>query len=331
MKGINAMKKRMIGIFALLVVAGIAGGGYYYVSNKQSPEETYKQALSDAVSMNNDQLYGSFDIKSENTKFKGEIEGDINGKNGKARGDLVVDGKQDDVPITVDAELIVIETDKSEAYVKYNSVTSKDAQYNANVVSYFEPALNKWVKFTNEEEEKPTSFEEDGALASLDATAIFMPFTNLNEADKAKYVEVLNKYTVYTVEENIEDTQFKGLDARKFTVSVNKQAYEEFERELDSVLSTDSEFERLDSKFIDQLFGKDSILSANVYLKPKQAMIIGSEIAINLDDAVTETTFGSTVDKIDISVLIEDNRKANISVPSSSISEEEFQNLLSTE
>lgn len=326
------MKKLIVGLSILLVVVGVMGGGYYYyLTNKQTPEEIYKQALTNAVSVNGDQFYGSFDINSENTKFKGEIEGDINGKNGKARGDLVVDGKQEDVPITTEAELIVVEGDKSESYVKYNSVTSKNAEYNANVVAYFEPVLNQWVKFTNDDEDKPTSFEEDGALASLDATAIFMPFTDLNDTDKAKYIEVLNKYSVYTVDEKVEDTQFKGIDSRKFVVSVNKQAYEEFERELDSVLSSESEFERLDSKFIDLLFGRDNTLSANVYLKSKEAVIIGSEIAINLDEAVTESSFGSTVDKVDISVLLEENRKANITIPTTIMSEEEFQNLLSNQ
>lgn len=325
-------KKVPLIVLAVLVgLAGLGAAAYMLFFKQPTAQQLYRQSLENAVSVQSQDLFGSFDIDSGDTKVTGEFVGDLGGSESRLRADLSVSSESNGVPVSVAAEMISIgENDKSENYVRYKSVTSSNALYKPEIESYFAPTLNTWVKLAESSSETttPTSFTDDGALAAFDALGIFAPVAQLSEADQQVFLSAVDKYNIYQVDEAIESTRYKGIEARKIKVHINKDAFTELEKELSEALSDEAEFEQYETAYVDQLFGKDNKLSADVYLSAKSATIIGVSMEVDLDVPIQESTFDTILDKINASVLIEYNRQATIEAPADTITEEMFNALL---
>lgn len=328
------IKLALISTVILIAIAG-AIAAYLLYFKQPTSTELYRKSIENAISIKSDELYGSFDVSSDSTKMRGEFIGSPNSNEGRLRADLDVSFEQDDVPLDLSAEMIIIgkedenKKDASEGYLKYNSLTTSNAEFKQNVEDYFSPVINKWVKLDNDnDEDKPTSFEEDGALAAFDTLGVFLPITKLSESDQKIFLDAIDKYNLYQVSDKIENERFKGIESRKVRVSVKKDALLEFEKEVSETLSDDADFEKFDVKFVDQLFGKDNEFSADVYFDLDEPKIIGASIEIDLDEPVKEAEFNTSVDKVSTSILIEYDRKLTIEAPKGTITQTEMSTLL---
>src|SRR5690606_23473492 len=217
------------------------------------------------------------------------------------------------IPLSITAEAIGIEEgDVSESYFRYKSVVSSDPEYGQSLENYFSPAIDKWVKAdddASEDEEEPSSFIDQGAMAAFDAIAIFAPITHLSDADREIFFATVDKYNLYQVGEEIENARFKGVEARKVRVSVQEDAFTEFEREASEALSDEANYRKFDSTYTNHLFGKTNSLAADVYIHPETANIIGVDLRIDLSEPIDENAYGTKLDKINTSLLIEYDRE----------------------
>ena len=141
-------------------------------------------------------------------------------------------------------------------------------------------------------------------------------------------MNAVDKNGVYESGNNVQVTQFNGVNARKITVSVNKDALMKVDNELSQTLSKDADYKKTPVRFMDQLFGKSDRLSADIYLAPDKPVIIGAVLQVDLDRPVTETEFDTTIDKIRTSLFIDYNRDLVIKAPESSITEQQFDALM---
>lgn len=327
------MKKRNLfvvgGISIITIVVAVVV--YFIFIMQPTSSELYRTAITKAINVKSESAYVSFDIDSGNSKLKGEFVGDLSGDNVRMRADIDVKTFSNGIPLTISAELIGISRDeKTDAYVRYKSVSTTDTKYAATIVNYFAPVIGKWEntsKGDKEEKKIPTTFESDGGVAIFNAIGIFAPISSLSDTDQKVYLSALDKYNIFNVDKEIEKAQFKGIDSRKLEVSVKKDAFTEFEKEVSQSLSAEAKYDRLDSKFVDQLFGKNDILRATVSVDNK-GNIIGVEVKVDLEAAVTETSFNTTINSVEASVLVEYGRKMTIEAPKDAISEKEYNSLL---
>lgn len=324
------MKKILLMLGVLLFVGAAASSGWFFVLNKQTTDEIYRESIENALQRK--EGYVSYESVSDDIKFVGEIQGDlsVDSNTGNSRNDITVNTEDEGIPFSYDFELLTLAKDKNskEAYMRARSITSSSVKYKANVEEYFAPVINKWQKLSdNEKGDDKTSFEDDGPFSGVVVSAIFIPLVHLDEADRAKYLEVLDKYDLYQVSKKFEETTFRGIAVRKLTVSVNKDTLSEFEKEVESVLNNDN-FKRTSTTFLDQLFGNDDTITATVYLSSEENQLVGVECEIKFDKAITETVFNTTMKSIDTSVLIDSSRSLNIEPPKEFITEEQYNALL---
>jgi hypothetical protein len=76
------------------------------------------------------------------------------------------------------------------------------------------------------------------------------------------------------------------------------------------------------------VFGKSNEVSADVYLSPDNATIVGAELNLNLDTPVRETDFDTMLDKISTSILVDYNRDLTLNRPESFITEKELETIM---
>lgn len=217
--------------------------------------------------------------------------------------------------------------EQSEQYMRYKSVTSSDQSVNAAVAAIFKPTLDKWVKAEPSDDDSASTFETEGALASMDIFDIFAPVAALSQPDQSAYLQAVDKYELYSVNKQITPTRYKGVAARQIRVSINKDALLEFDSEVSQSLSKAANYQRLDSQFVDEFFAGKDTYAANVYINNANK-IIGVALDIDLKQPVTEQSFSSKVDKVSASMLFEYDRPYTITEPAGAISEDEFNNLL---
>lgn len=326
--------RKKIALLALIVVVIISAlTAAILLLQKPSSKDIYLSAVSDAVSRDSGELYGSFDVDSENTNFSGELLGDLQSKERRLRADISVSSVLDGtVPMSLKGELIAIEENEiSEGYLKYESVTSSNSTYRQNLEGYFAPVINKWIKLGEkkiEKGERSVTFEEDGALAAFELTSVFAPVAGLNKNDQEVFITAVKEYSLYEIDETIENTRIKGMDARKVKVSIQKDVFLDFEKEVNRNLSEDAEFQVFDSEFVDQVFGSDDMVTADVYLSEDEAVIIGVEYDIDLDEPVIESSFETRVERISVSFFIEYNQDTTIDKPKNAITTEQMGQLL---
>jgi hypothetical protein len=273
----------------------------------------------------------SFNVDSDAAKLRGEASGNLAGTSGKTRMDMDITSETDSGPMTTAVEVMsLVEEEKTDYYFRYKNVSAKDPLASQQLSAYFKPVLGKWIRtdVTEEEENRTASFQEDGASAMLEALAMYAPVASLNDKDRQTYLAAINKYGLYQVENQIENTRFRGIEARKLLVSINKETLIEFERELSSTMSEESRFQRSDTQFIDQLFAGQPTLTSEVYVAPNTDQLVGVAMNVDLQEPVMESSFNSVVDKLSASMLLDYGRKLNVTAPQQSITEAEFEALL---
>lgn len=344
-------KRLIVAIVALLVIAGAVAAYFVFLNEpaageatadasrtgtaagESSPsEELYRQALAAAVDFpSTEEISGSFDVDSGDTRFKGEfIASPGNWDKGNIRGEVEIKSSIEGIPVIMAAELIAIEDgDRPDGYVKYMSVTSPDIAYKQQVEDFFAPALDKWTKMADDgDEDDGDGFDEDGAMAAMSLVDIFFPVSTLSSADREVFLSAVDSNDLYQVGEDIETTQYQGAAARKITVTIDKDTLLACDREINEAISEDADFESLDTDFIDQVFGDSDSLSADVYLSQDAASIIGVSLNLKLDPPIDETVFDTTLKKIKVNISILEDGQLTIEAPSSFITEKELDALM---
>lgn len=328
-------KRKLMLIASLLFVGLVAVAAilYFTVYGRTDASALYTEALKHSVSRSQtDEVYGSFDVDAGDSIVSGELIGDVQGENGRMRATMEVDSYSDEVPISMTAEMIIIaEGSKSEQYMRYRSLSSSDVEYRDAVESYYAPVMDSWVAIEDTEDEtedEPMSFEEDGALAGMDALGIFLPLTGLSAEDQDVYLNAIEKYQLYSVDKTIESSRIKGIEARKLRVTVAKDVFKEFESEIAEALSDEAGYRKSDGLFVDQLFGNDDKLIADVYLDTAEPRIVGVEFAVKFDEPIHETTFDTTLETVKVSMLVQYDRSLTIEAPAKTITEDEMSALL---
>ena len=324
------MKKvLLIVIIAILVLGGAAA---WALTNRKTADQVYMNALERALTTQEKEPYGTFDLNSGDIQMRGEFKGDVAGESGDIRGDFDINFELDGIPIQTSIEIIGIEGETSESYLRYKSLTSDDAEYGDAVEEYFNPVLGKWLKADEDDtddEDSPWNLEEDGPIGVFGALGIFFPLSNLSDADREIYLGAIEKYNLYDVDSAIESQRFKGIETRAITVSVKEDAFVEFDKEMSERLSADANFERSDTAFIDDMFGKNNTLTAQIYLDTEEDRIIGIEQVIELNRTITETEFDTSFDKVKYSLLVDYDRPLSIEAPKDYLTEDQFDALLS--
>lgn len=336
----------VIGVLATVVVMCIAGIMYVAfakqpdskssdkanatTSQSISSQDLYRQAIENAVSMPADDIYVSFDVVSENSRFKGQLISNLKSGDGTVRADYEMNGESDGVSLKMSGEIINVEKDKiTQGYAKYGAVTSSDAQYGTAIESYFAPVLNKWVKLPEEKrEDEPTSFDREGSMAAFNGVAALAPYNSYSEADKQVFLSALDTHDLYEIDELIKQTKYRGADVREVHVTVNKDAFTAFDKELAAKLSPEADHKGFESAFLDQLFGKENTLEGLVYLHPSEPKIIGADFEVDLDEPVEDGSLGVVVDKVHVSFLLESSQKFKIDIPTDTMTEAQLERLL---
>lgn len=330
-KGKTAKIVTIISISILAIVATVV---IYLLYFKQpTPTELYRQSIINAISNQSETLYSSIEIESDGTKLQGESI--LRPDQGDNRFKVSLDQSYEfhTIPVNSSTEVIVISKENGdkkddlshvETYTKLKSITSPDTEYKQGIEDLYLPLINKWVKSDGaKHKDNIMSLETSGALAVASVMELFLPVSPMDENDQKIFIETIDKYNLYQVGNDIQREQFKGIDARKVNVSVNKDAYLELIKELSERLSDGDDFKKPNQKLIDDLFGQDNQLSADVYFDLKQPKIIGAHADIVLDEAVTETKYNTKIQQISFTVMIEHGRELTIETPEGAIDESE--------
>ena len=320
---------------APLMLAGCGSSdqaaGQEAASKEATAKDLYREALANALSVDQ-KISGSFNVDSGATKFKGDFSGSPSGNDARVRGTMDISSDARGLPLSMSAELVGIgkgTKDKVDKYLRFTAVTTSRSAYKQKVQETFAPVLNKWVKMNDDSSpDEPSTLEKDGAGAALDLLDFYAPLVSLSDSDKDIFLSSVDRNNLYEVADGIEKTQYKGVEARKVRVSVNKDALLKVEDEVAAAISKESNFEASDPQFIDEVFGKRGKLTANVYLSPDSAKIIGVEIHLDLDKPIDETQFDTTLDKITTSILVNYDRELAIIPPDSFITEDEMNALM---
>lgn len=328
------MKKLIITVSTVLLLAAASAALYYFVLRPPTASELYRTSITKAISIDaKTQPYLSFDIRAGDQTYKGQAKGDIAGDNSMVSLDFDVKTTSDDVSMQLRAQAITIATKgkPDEGYVRYTSISSPDESYAQYIDDYFRASNDKWVKMSDtNNEDKPTSFEDDGPIAVFDFVGVFTPIFSLNAGDREIFLKAIEKYHLYTLSETIEQSQFRGIQVRKLQVSIRKDDFMEFEKEVSQSLSKEADFTRLDDDFVDQAFGADNQLRADVYIDAKKPVIVGVDMNVKLLKPVTENTFQTTIGTISTSVLIDNSRNFTVEAPKDYISQDQYNALLGT-
>ena len=158
--------------------------------------------------------------------------------------------------------------------------------------------------------------------------SVFDPLVSLNADDQMLYLSTIDKYDSYEVAEGIEQTQFDGVAARKIRVSVNRQAFIQVDKELGEGMSADAGFQISDPKYTDAVFGGSDTFSADVYLDPNSATIIGVSLVLTFDTPIVESTFDTTMSRINTSLSVDYTTKKTIEPPASFFTEQQMDSLM---
>lgn len=296
-------------------------------SSGPNGRDLFREALANALSVDENNLSGNFEVDGGAEKLKGEFSGT------RMRGNMEINGSMDGVPVSMSMDAIFIGTgtkDKVEEFAKITSLTTSNSLYRQDLQSYFAPAINKWVKSNDDgTPDEPTTFEMDGAFAALNLIDWYAPLVSLSDSDKNIFLTSVDKNNLYEVGNNIEKTQYKGVEARKIQVSINRDALVKVDKEVSDTISKESGFRPSDSKFIDEAFGKNSKLSADVYLATDSARIIGVTVHINFDKPITDSETEAVLYEITASVLVYYKQGPAINPPDSFMTEAEMDALMS--
>lgn len=324
-------KKLLAGLGVLVLVVGAAVATYALVLNKQDAASLYREAVANALATTAEEPYGALTIETENIDLNGEFKGLVTGGDGSGKFEFKTESSFDGIPVKLSAEMLSLtENDKDNTYFRYRSISTDNEQFSGLLNEYFEPVINVWTKAPDtEDEEDATSFEDDGPLAVVSLLGMYAPITNSSEKDQQTYLSLMDKYDLYQVGETVEETTFKGTDARKLQVSIKKEALLAFEKEAVQQLSEDEDYEQLSEEFVDQAFGESGILRADVYLSPDEAVITGVYLETELSEEVQENAFETKMREISSSLLIDYDRDFKVEAPTDAVSEEAFSQLLS--
>ncbi|MHB8858150.1 MAG: hypothetical protein ACYC6Z_01500 [Thermoleophilia bacterium] len=323
-----------IGVAALIAISGCQtsneGTASQSASTAASSQDLFRQALANTLSAASKDVSGSFDIDSGAVKLNAKFAGPASGKNGRLQADMEVNSVMQGVPVTMAMQIIAIENQgKSDEYAMFKNVSSSESSYKQKIESYFAPAIGKWTKMAGtDHQNQPSTFAKDGPLAVSDLLSVFDPLYSLNEDDQKIFLSSVDKNNLYVVDETIENTQFKGLDARRIRVSINKDAFVNVDKEVSGAVSNASDWKTSDPKYADQVFGKNKTFSADVYLDPNDAIIIGVSLVVDLADPITESAFNTTMSKITASILVDYNRTISIEAPGKFYSQQEMDALM---
>lgn len=311
-----------------MLVLAVGGAGIAYAVTRNQADAAYFQAVEHSLSLGEDERpYIAFDVASENFELDGELQGNMAGDSGKYRMNFEVDGEVDGLPLKMAAEAIgVVANSNEELYIKYTEISTDDTFYDALLQAQVKPYLNQWMLSPNgsgNDEDTPTSFEEDGVMATFNIAGVFAPLNSMNSKDREAYMAALKEYEPYTVDKSITKTSFNNKPARKLDITLHKEQFKQFEAAAEKVLSDDAEFENFDDEFVDQFFGGKNTLTAEVYMDEKKNEIVGVSYAIDLEEQLKDPALDGEYQSIQSELVVDYSKDLQIDIPETTLNADE--------
>ncbi len=327
-----------LGLLSFSFMAGGCGSGNSAVKNSTSAEselsakDLYRQALENSLSLKDANISGSYSVDSNTEKFKAQFTESPGKRTGSLQGSFKVNGYMMNLPMSLSFDMIGVGSmsgNSGDLYMRYTSVTTTETVYSGKVEAVFAPVLNKWVKFNdNNKPQKPTTFENQGALAALDLIEWFMPLVSLSDSDKKIFLSSVDKNTLYNMSNKIEKTTYQGAQARKIQVNIKKEALIQADKEVSASISPAAVFKPSDLTFDNEVFGNSGEISADVYLSADAPRIIGVDIHVSLSAPVRDSSYGETISDATVQAQVNYEHGLTINPPDSFITEAEMDSLL---
>lgn len=326
------VRKTLLITVPVVLVLVAAGATAFLMLREKSPSEIYAEARANAIRTDSSPIYMSFEAEDSSISVKGESNADLNGDNGKMRADMFIDVESDGVPIKLGMELMAFGKDgKTTQYSRIKSVSSRDAYYDGMLRSYYASVINKWQKYASEEDEDDENlFSGNGSIDLLNIMGVFMPVANLSQADKDIYLDTVAKYDLYTLPEKVEQATFKGKDVRKMTIGVSKDVLLEVDNELASKLSDEADYKRTPVRYLDLVFGDSNVMNADVYFDKEKNEFAGMDLKATLKEPVRLETWGSTIQDVSATILIDASRDLKLEEPKGALTEEQYSKLMNS-
>lgn len=294
-----------------------------------SAKQLYRQALAKAVSIHGSKTSGKVEVDSDATKFNGQFTGTAG--NQRVQGNMDVDMNVRGIPVSISADMIAIGTGKTnqeDLYMKFANISASGV-HKQQLEAVFAPVLNKWVKTNDDKPDKPTTFENSGELATLDIVSWFLPLESLSDSDRNVFLSSIDRHDLYNVADGVENAQFQGVAARKIKVSIKKDVFAQVDMEIGAAISPASGYKTTDLTFIDEVFGKGGVVSADVYLSSDSQSIIGATVQLKLDKPVKDNSFNTSFNEVSGSMFVDYSQGLTISPPDNFISQAQMDALMS--
>lgn len=324
---------------AAFFLFGLIGVLYFATISVESDDDLYRLALIDAMSDNdNSNYYASFDLETDDTRIRGEVAQDFATNDSYIRADVDLEVAVPDSEVSILAKIELNQITKfgeePTLYYRYKDMTTSDGTFSTLLDKSVDPVRGKWVLASNTDEqtdegEAPTSIRDGGTLALLSSVRLFYPTSVFGAEDQSKYLDAVDKYSLFEILERKRDTKFRGVLTEQFTVRIDKSALREFESETIEALSKYEGYEKIDTVFLDELFGASNSITAQIYVEEGTHRIIGIEYELMFEVPITEQLFDTDVYSVKFSLLHEYDRDFLIEAPKQYMSEEEFDTLFS--
>lgn len=339
------MKNRFLALFMLAVgllsfsfTASGCGSGNSAVKNGTtadsglSANDLYRQALENSLSLKDANISGSYTVDSNAEKFKAQFSESPRKRTGGLQGSLKVNGYMRNLPISLSVDMIGVGSfpgNPGDLYMRLTSITTSAPVYSGRVEAVFAPILDKWVKTdVNKEPQKPNTFENNGALAALNLTDWFMPLVSLSDSDKKIFLSSVDKNTLFNIPNKIVKTTYQGTQSRKIQVNIKKEALIQADKEVSASISPAAHFKPSDLTFVNEVFGKSDVISADVYLSPDAPRIIGVDVHVSLTAPVKDSGFGETISDVTMQAQVNYEHGLTIKPPDSFITGAELNSLM---
>ena len=322
-------------LFLFFILSGGGLGAYFLFVKSPSPEKLLKETLKEAMSTDVKNVYLSLDINAINEKYTGELKGDISGEESKMKFELGAKtyfdlAKQEPVDIKLE---VIEKRDKEDedGHMRFTSISSPVREVDYYTKYIFGGVIEKWIEFDYTEAadtntDNIPSFREEGGLASLYLIDPIIPMGNYNEKDQKNFFDLAEKYNLYKTSEEVEESLFKGIDARKIDITISKDSLKELQNEAKQTLPEESGYQTLDSSLLDEIFGASNEMVVELYVKKDKPKLIGINYQINLSQPIEAGIFQASIQKITTNIFIEYDRELILDMPQSYLTEEEFQN-----
>lgn len=319
-------KKKLPWFLAALGVALISAAVLVYLFVlKVDPATLYREALVNSISQNDD-IRGTFEVESDNVKFDGKFGSSPKALHSKIAGTITAEEGESSTSII---EIMGLQQkDKIESYLNFRSIGAANVE-DQILADVYKPIVGKWAKFSGTSSDvKSPSFEDHSFLAALDILGVFTGFGAIDQKEQQAYVSALDQFKPFAVDKKVEKAKFKGQDARKLKVTINKETFKKFDEAAAKGINNKDVYQEFEDDFIDDFFGNNSDLTADVYLDTKKSIVVGVELNLKLKDEITDSYSSTPIKDIKATVSLQPGKETEIKAPESFISEEEFRRLL---